>query len=419
MIRTIRIQNYKSILDHSIDLGRVNVFIGENGCGKTNLLEAIAMASASVTGKLDAEELYSKGVRIAKPSTTFSSFAGARQKQRIELVFTLAHDAAKRPRTDLHVTCTIGSRNAQDITAEWFDNEVDVDDSGKPLDWEDLGKKANALLEQGTSQLEQAKQLGDTKKQAKAAQFFTSKAVPALQAFSKLTRRNILAREIGDFVIYNLNALALRGIQVTSRKEPLGINGENLDVLISSFPKKQLDEMIKRSKLVSWLDTFFVDPQDALKFQGHKLGRSISTLYFRDKFMRQKGNVFSAENANEGILHVLFYLALFISPKTPKFFGIDNIETALNPKLCRKLITEIVDLAPKHGKQVLLTTHNPATLDGLNLHDDDQRLFVVYRNNDGHTVTKRIKLKPETGESAMPLSELWMRGHLGGIPKQF
>lgn len=87
MIRSVHITNYKSILDHTIELGRVNIFIGENGCGKTNILEAIAMASASVTGKLDSEELYSKGVRIAKPTTTFSSFAGAKQKQRIELAF--------------------------------------------------------------------------------------------------------------------------------------------------------------------------------------------------------------------------------------------------------------------------------------------------------------------------------------------
>jgi len=408
MIRTIRIQNYKSILDHTIELGRFNIFIGENGCGKTNFLEAIAMASAAVAGKLDAEELYSKGVRIAKPSTTFSSFTGKKQKQRIELSFGLEGVEPE----GMRAKCSIESRDPDDITAAWVDKE-----SNDAYAHKDIGE----LTESMRTLVKQAHQL--LKESASASTTIVSdveeRLMPALQAMKDSAARQLLAHEISDFVIYNLNVLALRGLQVTSRKEPLGINGENLDVLISSFRKKELDEMMKRSKLVSWLDTFFVDPKDVLKFEGHKLGRSISTLYFRDKFMRQKGNVFSAENANEGILHVLFYLALFISAKTPKFFGIDNIETALNPRLCRKLITEIVELASQHGKQVLLTTHNPATLDGLNLHDDDQRLFVVYRNNEGHTVTKRIKLKPETGQSGMPLSELWMRGHLGGIPKQF
>jgi len=415
MIQTVRIKNYKSILDHSIELGRVNIFIGENGCGKTNLLEAIAMASASVSGRLDAEELYSKGVRIAKPSTTFSSFAGVRQKQKIELEFGFDFFSPRFSATGVRATCAIESLNPQDITAEWVDRESGADNPAMEEDSDEaLDRMVTALQEAkkfaGPGGVIQFSQLPDSVLKA---------LLSGRSTHGKYNDRKYLGSEISDFVIYNLNALALRGIQVTSRKEPLGINGENLDVLISSFPKKELDELIKRSRVVSWLDTLFVDPKDVLKFEGHKLGRSISTLYFRDRFMRQKGNIFSAENANEGILHVLFYLALFISPKTPKFFGIDNIETALNPRLCRKLITEIVDLAPKHGKQVLATTHNPATLDGLNLHDDDQRLFVVYRNDAGHTVTKRIKMKPETGESRMPLSELWMRGHLGGIPKQF
>jgi hypothetical protein len=45
-------------------------------------------------------------------------------------------------------------------------------------------------------------------------------------------------------------------------------------------------------------------------------------------------------------------------------------------------------------------------------------LFVVYRNDEGHTVTKRIQMKPDTA-GKYKLSELWMRGHLGGLPRTF
>jgi AAA15 family ATPase/GTPase len=47
MIREIIIKNFKSILDHTNELGRINVFIGENGSGKSNILEAVATASAA------------------------------------------------------------------------------------------------------------------------------------------------------------------------------------------------------------------------------------------------------------------------------------------------------------------------------------------------------------------------------------
>ena len=101
--------------------------------------------------------------------------------------------------------------------------------------------------------------------------------------------------------------------------------------------------------------------------------------------------------------------------------GIDNIDTALNPQLCRDLIEQLADLAVKHDKQALITTHNPAILDGLNLHDDEQRLFVVSRNDEGHTVTERIKLKPkvEGAPFKYKLSEMWMRGIIGGLPETF
>ncbi len=163
-----------------------------------------------------------------------------------------------------------------------------------------------------------------------------------------------------------------------------------------------------------------LDRLDELKFDGHKLGRSTSTLYFRDRFMSARHSLFSAENANEGVLHALFHLALFVSPETPKVFGIDNIETSLNPRLCRVLTKELAALAKTRDKQAIVTTHNPAVLDGLNLHDDDQRLFVVSRDDDGHTTVRRVALKPQPeGGARFMLSELWMRGHLGGIPKQF
>jgi hypothetical protein len=224
---------------------------------------------------------------------------------------------------------------------------------------------------------------------------------------------------VGDFAIYNANALALRGLQTVSRRSPLGIHGETLDVAIAGLKPDVWADLLERAKCVSWLDDIVVDPSDQLKYQGHKLGKSQSTLYFHDKHMPAANNVFSAENVNEGVLHVLFHLTLFVSEGTPKILGIDNVDTALNPQLCRDLMAQICELAAKHDKQALITTHNPATLDGLNLNDDEQRLFVVYRNDEGHTLTKRIKAKPQAEGQKLKLSELWMRGHLGGIPRNF
>src|SRR5271168_4004033 len=66
MIRKVRIENYKSIPSLALDLGRVNVLIGANGSGKSNILEAIALASAAAQNKLDNEFLISRGIRVTE-----------------------------------------------------------------------------------------------------------------------------------------------------------------------------------------------------------------------------------------------------------------------------------------------------------------------------------------------------------------
>jgi len=212
-----------------------------------------------------------------------------------------------------------------------------------------------------------------------------------------------------------LDTKALRGGSSESKKVPLGINGEGLDVLLANFSEPEFTQL--QEYAVNWLDEIVIDREDLMKFSYLKQGKSISKLYFKDKFMMKKENIFYAENANEGVLHILFYLALFISQKTPTLFAIDNIESHLNPHLCTELTRVICKLAKKTNKQALITTHNPAILDGLNLNDDDIRLFEIYRNDEGHTKTRRIQLNPET--KPVKLSELWMRGYLGAISKPF
>ena len=59
-------------------------------------------------------------------------------------------------------------------------------------------------------------------------------------------------------------------------------------------------------------------------------------------------------------------------------------------------------------------------LDGLNLHEEDQRLLVVERNKVGHTRIRRVDPpKPTGGEPVVSLSEAFLRGYIGGLPKNF
>ncbi|MBE2287605.1 MAG: AAA family ATPase, partial [Prosthecobacter sp.] len=77
MIREFTIENFKSIESLTLPLGRVTVLIGENGAGKSNVLEALAFFSAAGHGKLDEEFLHNRGVRITSASNVLCAFNNA------------------------------------------------------------------------------------------------------------------------------------------------------------------------------------------------------------------------------------------------------------------------------------------------------------------------------------------------------
>jgi len=387
MIKEIKITNFKSIINETIELSNVNVFIGENGCGKTNILEAVAMLSAAKDNNLNINGLLSKGVRVTKPLLTVSSFIGQKQKNEIKIDIKFENS--------VETEVKLSPIDIKDIYTEWKDNNFE----------KQLNKNIHYLVAQLKTQninitSEDETLINNEKARLKHENTFYYK-------------------DLFKYLIFNLNTQSLRGITKNSNEMPLGINGEGLDVLLHNFSKEEWIELKKYSYLISWLEEILIDETDSLKYKGHKLGRSSSFLYFKDKFMRKNNNIFAAENSNEGVLNILFYLALLISKKTPKFFAIDNIESSLNPKLCRELMKKIAELTVQQNKQVLITTHNPAILDGINLFDDKQRLFVVKREDEGYTKVERIKLKPEIKEKELKLSEMWMRGYLGGLPNNF
>ena len=214
-----------------------------------------------------------------------------------------------------------------------------------------------------------------------------------------------------NFLIYSPENSSLRTFEEEGQIQPLGSKGQGLHKLLRvlSMSPYKINEIKERLELIDWFDDFKVPNSD--------LERIIE---IKDRYLDKELPYFNQRSSNEGFLFLMFYVALFVSDDTPKFFAIDNIENALNPKLCTRLIQELVELAKKYDKQVIFTTHNPAILDGLDLHDDEQRLFTIYRNVHGHTKAERIFAPQPLGdEEPVLLSEAFMNGYIGGLPDNF
>ena len=215
--------------------------------------------------------------------------------------------------------------------------------------------------------------------------------------------------ELSSFITYRPTEGNLRKNPET-RMFPFGTKGEGLLKYFKELGQESSDlfaEINNGLHLLDWFDNFSI-PDDLLSNE--------YALSIGDKYLKESMHMFDQRSTNEGFLYLLFYITLFNSKDTPNFFAIDNIEISFNPKLCTKLTEYLVESSVKNDKQVILTTHSPYVLDGLDLSNDYVRLFVARRNIDGHTQLERICYREGRN---MLLSELWMSGLIGGLPDNF
>jgi len=419
VIKSLKIKNFKSIEELDLELGRFNVFIGENGAGKSNILEAIVLAGAASADKLDNEFLSSRGIRVTQPEFMRSAFLS---KNANEPIIITAQDVR-----DTTVQYSINNDNAP--YSNWTCG-VHLRTRGGKDKIKNLSRLLKSYvdsltLDELTSFREEFEKQFDinTLKLASAADkaASTSPLVPLSFTFEKMSPEMLAEHgfapanfdDLENFLIFSPENSALRAFERDGQIEPLGINGEGLlkllTVMSQSDDLSEIKAVKKSLKMFGWFQDFLIKNED---------GREKMIL--QDCFVDQDGKMFDQRSANEGFLFAAFYFALFSSRLTPTFFAIDNIDASLNPKLCERLIRLLVQSSKKNNKQAILTTHNPATLDGLNLDDDEQRLFVVSRGRSGQTRIRRFA-KPQRGSSDYPirLSEAFIRGSLGGLPKGF
>ncbi|HWB99609.1 MAG TPA: AAA family ATPase, partial [Bryobacteraceae bacterium] len=199
MITKFSAKHFKSIKSAELDLGRVNVFVGANGSGKSNLLEALGVLAAAAFGKIDDESLVRRGCR---PGGYF------------------------RP---LFQDCDFEANT--EISAESRDAAYSVvlsgPEAGKPGNWE---FRRELLTERGVPLIDRG-----------GASGFKGDATAGLAALklAELEAERPAAtflRALSAYSIYLPNTSVLRGLAVdTQNREPVGLSGGQLGRAINEL----------------------------------------------------------------------------------------------------------------------------------------------------------------------------------------
>lgn len=395
IIRQVEIRGFKSIYDVTIELGRVNCFIGANGVGKSNLLEALGVLGAAANGVVDDESLLRRGVRAGLPRLYKSSFASNRTPPHITIGATSETKAVYRvsllnpiespePAWAYKTEVLNDGKTDTDIVSDGVRNKKNLNPQA--------GLAALRLVDLGTDN-------------------------PAAQ----------LMQGLQDFGIYSPNTPTLRGIVPDQQSRvPVGLNGGQLAdgfATLRQYLESQgdngtdiLDQVLE---LIDWVADIETTSYGA-NLLSPKVPRTKRILKFSDRFMQKSRNELTAYDASEGALYVLFTTLLCLLPQAPRILAIDNLDQALNPRLLKALISRLGGWLEYNApdRQLLFTVHNPAALDGLDLCDPEVRLFAVERNSKGQTVIRRLTLTPQLIDlnQQYPLSRLWLMGHLGAVP---
>ncbi len=393
MIDTLTVKSFKSLESVTIELGSVNVFIGANGSGKSNLLEALGILSAAADGKVNDQTLLYRGVRPGVPALYKTSFPSKKGQPR-HISFAASNSQAQY-KVSLH-------NPLKDPKPAWrFKTEL-WQKGNEKLVGSSPARRKKANPEQGLAALEAVERDEDD---------------PALQ----------LLRELQGYMIFAPTTPVLRGIAAeTQPRKPVGLSGGQLpgalrELLLSRRKNARAKRICSDAlELIDWAKAYGSTPATTIALSP-AAAASQRVVRFTDRYMQPGRNVLSGYDASEGALYVLFLAVLAGHDLSPALCAVDNADHGLNPRLARALMGKLCDwyLNAPQQRQILLTTHNPLVLDGLPLQDERVRLFTVSRTNTGRTAVRRVEVDEAMlakAKEGWTLSRLWVMGHLGGVP---
>ena len=412
MLTQVKVQGFKSLGNvEDLALGQVNVFIGANGSGKTNLLEAFGVLGAAASGRVDDVSLSRRGVRLGGPTQYKTSLRALRI----------------RPTITLEASGEVRGEEATYRVA--VDNPIKNPEEAWRYRTESLSKDGKGIVSYSPRGKTFVSGLSTLTEEILDLQPYSG-LVALIRGYQELSGApRELLRYLSEYAIYSPITPVLRGIQTDpGQRDPIGMLGGRLPEAIEDVLDKDKGrlggmDIEQVLDLLDWVDEF-----DVVKPTRHLLSPSVPSvrrvIRFRDHWMVESRKELSGYDASEGALYVLFMLTAATHPKMPPLFAIDNFDQAMHPRLARATARlfchQVLEAIPQ--RQVLLTTHNPLVLDGLDLNDDRIRLFTVERDKRGATRVDRVQVSDEilhAAESGLSLSTLWVMGRLGGVPDLF
>lgn len=361
----ITIKGFKSIsFDHPIELevGDVNILLGANGSGKSNIISFFKMVGYMMSGGLQ----------------QFIAKSGTNQK-------FLYYGAKKTP--TLSAEIRFDGNNSYDIYRFYLTNAVPnrLIVSSEEIEWEGTNEESSRKIQLKSDFNESAlvhhkgkvsNIVWDILSGCKVYQFSDSSAESPMRQASPKDSANYLQSEANNLASFLL------------------------------FLKNNYNESYERivsyiREVVPQFKDFYLEPDNG---------------YVSLKWIDTSVNdyVLSADQFSDGSIRFIALATLLLQPEEtmPRVIIIDEPELGLHPYAIEQL-TEMIKDASLHA-QIIVATQSPALIDGFSAND----VTIVERDEDAQcTIAKKLnEVDYFEWLKEYSLSELWNKNVIGGRP---
>jgi ABC-type branched-subunit amino acid transport system ATPase component len=386
MITRFRVQNYKALRDVTLDLTPVHVLIGPNDSGKTSLLEAVAALSRSVDHP---------------PSQYFKGDTAN---------FVLCHNGVGTPGVfEVKWTDAIQCLDGKRIVGYSLTTGLDCwTESGVPDPYPNNEK---FLLEDGLTEDFPSHQTTTLIYAIIRGRFECGN--PSDRGIPKEIIQQVAHRLQGtQFYRFSPDWLKVPVTLSPQRQGRMEFNGFGLPQLLDEIR----NDRERFAKLESRFTRFFpyimaieLPVREAFEASAVDYRRVKPAEYTGGKgieFRLDKGRKLSAENASDGVMFVLAYLALLHLPNPPRFLLIEEPENGIHPARLKEIIRILKQLVSEQSHtQVLMTTHSPYVVHEFEPHE----VTLCTRGADEAVQTRRLSESKTVREQIdfFSLGEIW------------
>jgi predicted ATPase len=387
-IKRLGLKKILSFNDAEVELGQLNVLIGANAVGKSNLIEVLGLLQAA-PNSLATAIIRGGGVRqwlwlgdaVASPvaiiecelSLTHGRHTGA-------FVYQLHFSEAKGFGILVEQIAEGSSGSENGTPVMYIDRSFNHADVG-PQAWGSLRSEAQEItLSPSESVFSQFKNPSDL--------------TPITQIGTQFAQIRIF-REFRT----GPGSPARYGISTSAAKDALADGSDNLALVLH-----ELDFLGVHDRIRDYLRRFCERFEDVKV----NVGEGLARTYLREAGLTE---MLSAIRMSDGTLKFLSLLAALFNPKPPPLMCIEEPEVGLHPDALQLVAEALIEAS--ESIQLIVTTHSEALVDALS--DRPDSVLVCERDFANGTQMKRLsKERLKAWLEHYTLGQLWRDGEIGG-----